>query len=151
MLVLYVNTKSEGVQFYNDIFFDLNLGDIVVDENIKKIMFEIDGARYAGNNHFYSKYGDVILSLDSLSTGCKTAINVYTFSNKIFYVGECGDNALAIICMLGKGNIYTNKFFNTLPFNNSMRVICSSRGVDCVVNNDMELRTLLFNIYSERR
>ena len=116
------------------------------DNSVKYLMKVIDGVEYAGNNCFYSKYGGVALHVSELSTGCKTAINVYSCPDKIFDIGECGNNALAAICNLKRGNIYTDEFVNTDTFNNTVRVVCKNKGIDCVVNNDMELRTLLFNI-----
>ena len=145
-MIIFVNTNKDKVQFFNDAFFMFNINNIVFDDIVKYLMKVIDGVEYAGNNCFYSKYGGVALHVSELSTGCKTAINVYSCPDKIFDIGECGNNALAAICNLKRGNIYTDEFVNTDTFNNTVRVVCKNKGIDCVVNNDMELRTLLFNI-----
>lgn len=44
----------------------------------------------------YSRFGEIVLDIDRLSTGCKTVLNVLYFPDEIFCLKECGKNALEI-------------------------------------------------------
>lgn len=54
-----------------------------MDDAIINIIKAIDGSVYLGNGRFHTKL-DEIIGLDSLSTGCKTVINVYNNPDKLF-------------------------------------------------------------------
>lgn len=79
MLNVYLGKKPNSLRKYNDGWFDINIG--LIDFNnkeIHKIMKDIDDVEYASDLRFFSKYNkNLAVSLTELSTGCKTAINIY--------------------------------------------------------------------------
>ena len=87
------------------------LGDIRFDAAARKIIKEIDGVDYLDGHRFISKYDDVAVKVTELSTGCKTALNIYSFPEKIFYIGESGDNAKQTILGFSEGNAFVDYFF----------------------------------------
>lgn len=97
--------KDKKVITSNDTFFSLNKPS-KVDENIKKIIKIIDNADYIDNDTIRTPYG--VTGLSSLSSGCKTIINMYRHPELVFNGIECGYNALGfIIKHLKNGNIIT--------------------------------------------
>lgn len=137
MLNMYLSSTGKEVM-YNDAFFDLALDNIKFDTHAQVIMKEIDGVKYSGGNRFYSKFNkETQVSVTELSTGCKTALNIYLFPNRIFYVGECGSNALDIILGMKNGSIFVTDFFIPAQFTNSIKIIHGDRNV--IINNDIEL------------
>jgi hypothetical protein len=109
MLELYVNKedipKSDNLISFNDAFFNLRYGGLDIDDAIINIIKTIDGSVYLGNGRFHTKF-DEIIGLDSISTGCKTVINVYKNPDKLFDCTECGNNALELIFRLKNGRVY---------------------------------------------
>lgn len=61
-----------------------------------------------------SKFNEVALDIDCLSTGCKIILNVLYFPNKVFCMKECGDNAIELLYSLKNGNIYSD--YAMIPF-----------------------------------
>ena len=96
--------KNIEVVTYNDIFFDMNT-ELVDDDTVQSILLDIDNAHYAGPNAFYARNSNIALNTENLSTGCKTALNVYLNRNKCFILNECGDNAKESILRLEDGNV----------------------------------------------
>lgn len=98
--------KSKIIKF-NDIQFEYDLDNMIVDKTIEKLMYDIDGSVYIpdGNGSMRTRYGD-LLKLNYLSTGCKTAINVYNHPDKIVDCIECGNNAFEYILSLKNGNVF---------------------------------------------
>ena len=47
-----------------------------------------------GKYKIRSRFDDIIIDIDKLSAGCKTALNVLYNPDKIFCLKECGNNAL---------------------------------------------------------
>jgi hypothetical protein len=89
----------------NDAFFDED-GIIGDDLFCKDIIKDIDGAEYVDNYMFKGRF-DKFGNLDKihLSTGAKTALNIYQNPNICFDVCECGNNALCKILKIKEGNI----------------------------------------------
>lgn len=54
------------------------------------------------------------LGLHCLSTGCKTVLNVLAFSDRIFSIVECGENALSEVFKIKTGKIQCS--YKLLPF-----------------------------------
>lgn len=108
MLHVYLNEKDvpKGTDIIpsNDALFDLNVGRLNVDDTIRAIIKEIDNAEYIGNYKVETRFG-IVADMTDLSTGCKAAINVYVFPDKMINCIECGDNALQVIFRLKNGNI----------------------------------------------
>lgn len=86
--------------YFNEVTFDL------LDERAKEIVEKIDETEILSKYKVKSRFGEEILNIDKLSSGCKTVLNVLYNSNKIFWVMECGENALEVLFQLEKGNVY---------------------------------------------
>lgn len=111
----------------NDAWFNENVR-VENDTITERLLFQIDGARYADVGHFYPKIDpEGKVRFDYLSTGCKTALNVYNASDVCFDVRECGENAIAEILHLDHGNIYWGDWFVSYAGDNDE--------VDVIVDN----------------
>ena len=75
------------------------------------------------DSRYMSKYGKYAVSMKELSTGCKTCININSFKNQMFYIGECGINALSCIFKLTDGIICIDAYFIVPEFNNVINVV----------------------------
>jgi hypothetical protein len=86
-------------------YFDsgVTIGDSEFEKNVIRT---IDGAEYINKNVFKSRFEEYG-NLDKLhlSTGSKTALNIYQNPNICFDVCECGNNVLSLIVKLNAGNI----------------------------------------------
>lgn len=107
MLNIYLNEEAvpDGVDidYYSEYVFR-NRGPIKFDKKMCDIVYKIDGAKFIDGNVFKDKFGNTI-SANDLSTGCKTALNVYMDPDRVHCCWECGRNALREICLLDRGNI----------------------------------------------
>ena len=138
MLNVYINREDAEntmeVMNNNDALFNYDLyNGLTVTETIKKIMKSIDNAEYIQGMDMRSRYGN-ITSMENLSTGCKTAINIINHPELIIDCVECGDNVLhKIIKSCNKGNV----LFTFLPSNKdkgiSINMVTAQGGQ--VVNN----------------
>ena len=149
MLKLYlgeIDKNNKNYCEYNDAWFDRNTDKIKFESIVLDIIKKIDNVDYAGNKRVFSKFlKDTAISVEELSTGCKTVINVYSFPNKIFTAVECGDNALQVLFNLKRGNIYLPYFVLPMAFINEIEVI--SDGFSQIIHNNKELETLLNKKY----
>lgn len=105
MITIYKNKQNipsnmEYIEL-NDTFFNQNTA-IRLDSYAKKIIEQIDEAELIGKYKIMSKFNQVVLDVDRLSTGCKTVLNVLYFPDKVFCLKECGENALEILYKLKK-------------------------------------------------
>ena len=93
----------------NDILFNYDLyNGLEFNDEIKDIMYKVDGATYIQGTDIRSKYGN-ITSAENLSTGCKTMINILNHQEAVISCVECGDNVLHMILKMHKiirGSIY---------------------------------------------
>lgn len=117
MITIYKNkhnipSNMEYVEL-NDIFFNQNTA-ARLDGYAKKIIEQIDEAELISKYKIKSKFNDVILDVDHLSTGCKTVLNILYFPDKVFCLKECGENALEILYSLKKGCVYSD--YALIPF-----------------------------------
>lgn len=110
MLTLYTDNsiyqrKDLDIRRDNDWEFDewLSSPDFFIDEKIKALVRDIDGTECSDDGLIKNRSGRDI-SLDNLSTGCKTAINIYCNPNVVFDTIECGNNAKIEILKLPHGN-----------------------------------------------
>lgn len=118
MLTIYKNKtdippRMEYVEL-NDFFFNQNTA-VQLDDRADKILMRVDRVKRAGKFKVESKFNDVILDVDQLSTGCKTVLNVMYFPDKVFCMKECGENALEVLFELGNGSVYSD--YMLIPFN----------------------------------
>lgn len=97
----------------NDIYFNQHTAS-KLDNRAKKIIEIIDEAKLISKYKICSKFNDVILDIDKLSSGCKTVLNVVYNSDKVFCLKECGNNALEVLYGLESGNVYSD--YALIPF-----------------------------------
>lgn len=115
MLNLYI-TKPDDVILCNDEFFISKTYKKVMDDlNILQEISKLEGAEIKGSN-LVSKFTGEILHLNSLSTGCKTLLNVLEFPDKVFFIGECGNEVLEKLYSLKNASLYASNIY--LPLNN---------------------------------
>jgi len=90
----------------NDIYFN-KYTSALIDDNAKDYIAKIDGTECISLYKIKSKFGDMIIDIDKLSSGCKTVLNIIYNPDKIFSIDECGDNALDFVYNLDTGNVYS--------------------------------------------
>lgn len=109
MLNIYKEEQSipQGVNLIitNDVYFNKHTVQ-QIDDRAKDIILQIDGAVLKGKYQILSGMNGELLNIDKLSTGCKTALNVFYNDNKVFSLKECGDNALDSIYIRNTGNVF---------------------------------------------
>lgn len=91
----------------NDIYFNQNTAH-KLDDRAQKVIGIIDGAKLISKCKIYSRFNDIVLDVDKLSTGCKTVLNVLYNPDKVFCLKECGNNALEMLYNLEAGNVYSD-------------------------------------------
>ena len=97
----------------NDIFFNQNTATKLDDRAAKYIQM-IDCSKLISKYKIRSRFEDIILNTDQLSTGCKTVLNVLYFPDKVFCLKECGNNALEILYAFEEGYVYSE--YAMIPF-----------------------------------
>lgn len=120
----------------NDLFFNQNIIERL-DMRAEGIIKKIDGALLREDYRIISGINGELLNIDKLSTGCKTALNIYYFPEKVFSLKECGDNALDEIYAYQEGQVYSEYPIITL-FMESVQ-ICGQDGKK-VVSDYEELK-----------
>ena len=117
MITIYKNKKDipQDMEYIelNDVYFNQKTASIL-DERAEKIIEEIDGSKRVGKYKIRSRFDDIIIDIDKLSAGCKTALNVLYNPDKIFCLKECGNNALEVVYSLEQGNVYSD--YALIPF-----------------------------------
>lgn len=97
----------------NDIFFNQNTAG-KLDERAAQFIEKIDNARLLSKYKIRSRFDDITLNTDRLSTGCKTVLNVFYYPDKVFCLKECGNNALEVLYSFEKGFVYSE--YAMIPF-----------------------------------
>lgn len=120
----------------NDFFFNKNTA-LLLDSRAEKVVEQIDGAELVGRFKIRSKFNQVTLDSDHLSTGCKTILNILYFPDKVFCLKECGDNVLEFVYSLEHGNVYSD--YAMIPFEMQPVCVCDSTGSH-VVDDYEELK-----------
>lgn len=120
----------------NDLFFNQNTVSRI-DERAEKIIEVIDEARLVSRYKICSRFNEVILDIDRLSSGCKTALNVLYYPDRVFCLKECGNNALEILYGFESGNVYSE--YALIPFDMDAVVVRAKSGKR-VVNDYEELK-----------
>lgn len=109
MINIYRNQKDfpENLEYVklNDVYFNEVTFDLL-DVRAKEIIKKIDGTEILSKYKVKSRFGEEILNIDKLSSGCKTVLNVLYNLDKIFWIMECGENALEVLFRFEKGNVY---------------------------------------------
>lgn len=111
-------------------------------------MKKIDKSTYIKEHKMYSRFDkELCVSMEQLSTGCKTLINVYSFNDKIFDVIECGDNVIDEIFRLKQGNILISAFYLIPEFQGTVKVY-TNNGV--MMMNNEQLSNYVYEYYKDR-
>ena len=97
----------------NDLFFNQNTASMI-DNKAEIIIESIDNAKLISRYKIMSRFEDVAVDIDKLSTGCKTVLNVLYNPDKVFNLKECGNNALEIIYGLENGFVFSE--YALIPF-----------------------------------
>ena len=97
----------------NDLFFNQNTVSFI-DKQAEKIIEMIDGSKLISKYKIYSRFDEIALDIDRLSTGCKTVLNVLYYPNKVFCLKECGNNALEILYHFENGHVFSE--YALIPF-----------------------------------
>lgn len=153
-LTLYLCQEEELPKEYsyikfNDAYFDKYYTDYKIDETAKNIIKSIDNVEYIGNHRFKSKFEEnAYIKLTELSTGCKTALNVYFNVDKIFSISGCGDNAFEEILKLRDGNINLTYVKTAVNLDHSINIY--SNGKINEVSTKKELRMALAAYFKAR-
>ena len=148
MVELYLRNaddSKEGVCMDNGAWFDgyYDLGKIRITKSAAKMIHDIDGSEYVGEGRVKSKFTGAAIPIYEISTGCKTAINVMTFKDKVFYAGECGTNVMTEIFKLDRGKIMLDHFNMPRELNNKVDVIVGNKHI--IVDNLGDIGRKLFN------
>lgn len=129
MITIFKNKKDipqnqECIEL-NDLFFNQNTVTLL-DEKAAPIIEKIDHAKLLGKYKIRSKFEDVSLNIDQLSTGCKTVLNVLYYPQKVFCIKECGDNALELLYNMEQGNVYSD--YAMIPFDMKQAAVQNKNG-----------------------
>ena len=100
----------------NDVFFNQHTASLL-DENAVSLIQKIDHSEMISKYRMKSRFSDIALDIDCLSTGCKTILNVFYFPDRVFGLKECGNNALNIFYQLEKGYVYSEYALIPLEMN----------------------------------
>lgn len=143
--------KDKNYIKFNDAYFNKYYTDYKIDDTAKNIIKSIDEVEYTGNYRFKSKFEkeEAHIKLTELSTGCKTALNVYFNPDKIFTVAECGNNAFEEILKLNSGNAHLPYAKTAVKLEHTIRVYTTSTGIN-QVSTKSELRKALASYFKER-
>lgn len=132
---------------FNDAWFNRNIHGIKFgSKDIEKLLLSVDKVKYIGNNRVLSKFEpNTGISVRELSTGCKTSINVISFTDCIFDGTECGDNALYEIFKSTKGNLLVTRFCYPDMFTND--ICLHYKGTSKIIHNNNELASILDKMF----
>ena len=107
------------------IYFD-NKTNIGSDSVSIEVVSYIDKSDVVSDSICKSRRAGTIFHKNSLSTGCKTILNILSHPDVCFNLIECGNNALQMLCKLDNGTVYWE-----YPF----IVGYADRDVEIVLNN----------------
>lgn len=102
----HIEDIPENIKYidYNDLFFEST--QLNSDSLTSYILNTIDKATYNSPDTFIGRDKNLgALNKESLSTGCKTLLNIISNTDKCFNVSECGQNCLEMLAYIKDGNI----------------------------------------------
>ena len=120
----------------NDLFFNQKTS-VLIDKRAEKFIETIDDAKLIGKYKILSRFDDVAIDIDRLSSGCKTVLNVLYYPDKVFCLKECGNNALEILYHLEKGYVYSE--YALIPFTIDS-VMVETRSMKKIISDYEELK-----------
>ncbi len=140
MITVFKNKKDipqdkEYIEL-NDIFFNQNTAR-KLDERAEAFIERIDDSKLLSKYRIRSRFDDIILNTDQLSTGCKTVLNVFYYPDKVFCLKECGNNALEVLYNFEKGSVYSE--YAMIPFDIEKVAVWTSGGIR-VIDDYEELK-----------
>lgn len=103
-----INDIPDSMEYIqlNDIYFNEITCDLL-DNRAIDIIKKIDSSELIGKYKIRARFGDDILNIDKISSGCKTVLNVLYNPEKVFWILDCGENALEVLYGFEKGNVYS--------------------------------------------
>lgn len=113
----------------NDVYFNKHTSTML-DERAGKIIQKIDRSEWLDQYLIKSQFDHSSLSIDKLSTGCKTLLNIMYNQDKVFDIRECGDEVLDMIYSLEKGNICCD--YPLISFDMESVKVCDRDGIRTV-------------------
>lgn len=117
MITIFKDKKDipEDMEYVelNDLFFNQNTVSFI-DKQAEKIIEMIDDTKLISKYKIYSRFDEIALDIDRLSTGCKTVLNVLYYPDKVFCLKECGNNALEILYHFETGHVFSE--YALIPF-----------------------------------
>lgn len=121
MIDIYLGFDYElehDIHLDNDNWFDVHVFGYnkFLTQKLRDILYRIDKVRFTDGWNIKSPITGEYISMESASTGCKTAINCLCFPNEIFSAIDCGENALREIYKLPNAKIYFRTCVPMLPF-----------------------------------
>lgn len=140
MITIFKNRKDipqnkEYIEL-NDIFFNQNTAR-KLDERAEQFIERIDASKLLSKYRIRSRFDDIILNTDQLSTGCKTVLNVFYYPDKVFCLKECGNNVLEVLYNFEKGSVYSE--YAMIPFDIDKVAVWTSGGIR-VIDDYEELK-----------
>lgn len=140
MITIFKNKKDipqekEYIEL-NDIFFNQNTAG-KLDEKAERFIEIIDDSKLLSKYKIRSRFDDITLNIDQLSTGCKTVLNVLYYPDKVFCLKECGNNALEVLYEFEKGFVYSE--YAMIPFEMDKVLVQTSSG-ERIIDDYEELK-----------
>lgn len=140
MLQIY-NYKTDDTIMSNDNQFIVDSFKRVIansDEgvNCRRMIEKVEGVKFISNSDnklIISKITHTVISVDKVSTGCKTLINVLLNPDRPVFIGECGNNILKTIFKLNNGKIYSPYKNIPLDSENNKSFECCSRNKKTII------------------
>lgn len=109
----------------NDVYFNKYTVE-KLDKKAESVIARIDNSEMINKYTIKSKFDGLLLSIDKISTGCKTVLNIIYNPDKIFDIRECGENAVDYIYSLDSGNIYCD--YPLISFDMNKVLVCDKKG-----------------------
>lgn len=134
MITIFRNKQDipQDVEYVelNDIYFNQSTAR-KLDDRARKVIGIIDEAKLVSKYKICSKFNDIVLDVDRLSSGCKMVLNVLYNPDKVFCLKECGNNALEVLYNLEAGNVYSD--YALIPFEMTAVNVQTSSGKKFVI------------------
>lgn len=125
MLKILFANNIDDIKNLNNVIFNIEFGfkwkNLKDSDAVRNIIKYVDRGVYIDQNSFKDRFGYKLYT-KYLSTGCKAALLVAEYPNKIVNCIECGSNALAAIikyCKDGTIVTYDNDVFEEVSVGNT--------------------------------
>lgn len=136
--------KQDNMIFNNDSFFKRNVASYDFKEKDLEAIRVIDHAKLLGKYNIESEYG--VGTIDHLSTGCKTILNILHNRNRVVNISGCGENALNFIFGIPDARLYAG-FPMRVKMSSDTVIVINDK---CVVNDEREYNTWWEKEYKRR-